>query len=426
MMVPRLDRGLPRRPLAALFPCFTVALSFLPHAGPAAADEVSLDLERPAASTPWVRYGGWPEADWSAFSTLANPASPAAPAPGGIEKVETPITGDPEKGAKLAFDRSRGGSCVACHVMGPQTPDLPGNVGPDLSLIGGGARPDEYLYNYIYDPRVYNPVSVMPPWGRHGVFTPEEIRDMVAFLKTLTTEKTFSDALDDPNSRPMPVEDRDNLDPTENPAAWALDTAIEVYARIGPSGESCASCHAEPESAFATWAAGMPRYEPRAGKVLGIEEFLTRHARATTGEDLAMQSADNLALAIYLRYLANGSPIDVDVSSEGARQAAARGEQLMQAKIGQLNFACVDCHAIGANRWIRGQWLGESRGQVPHFPTWRTSRSEIWDLRKRLQWCNVAIRANELAPDAPEYGDIELALTARNNGLPLNAPGIRH
>jgi sulfur-oxidizing protein SoxA len=38
----------------------------------------------------------------------------------------------------------------------------------------------------------------------------------------------------------------------------------------------------------------------------------------------------------------------------------------------------------------------------------------------------VAIRANELPPDAPEYGDLELALTVINQGLKVNAPGIRH
>lgn len=65
---------------------------------------------------------------------------------------------------------------------------------------------------------------------------------------------------------------------------------------------------------------------------------------------------------------------------------------LMRRKIGQLNFACVNCHTMAANKWVRGQWLTRPKGQVAHFPTYRTSRSEIWDLRKRFQWCNVAIR----------------------------------
>ena len=72
----------------------------------------------------------------------------------------------PANGAKLVADRNRGGSCLACHVMGPAGgADLPGNVGPDLSEIGNAGREDEWLFNYVYDARVYNPETVMPPWG---------------------------------------------------------------------------------------------------------------------------------------------------------------------------------------------------------------------------------------------------------------------
>ena len=97
-------------------------------------------------------------------NTLANVASP--PAPKEPRKLAGPITGDAANGAKLVADRNRGGSCLACHVMGQAgNADLPGNVGPDLSEIGNAGREDEWLFNYIYDARVYNPETVMPPWG---------------------------------------------------------------------------------------------------------------------------------------------------------------------------------------------------------------------------------------------------------------------
>ena len=43
-----------------------------------------------------------------------------------------------------------------------------------------------------------------------------------------------------------------------------------------------------------------------------------------------------------------------------------------------------------------------------------------------MQWCNVAIRANEMAPGAAEYAELELYIASLNNGKPLNVPGIRH
>ena len=172
----------------------------------------------------------------------------------------------------------------------------------------------------------------------------------------------------------------------------------------------------------------MPRYEPRLKRVLGVEEFITRHARATTGDEILMQSDDNTGLSIYLHNLANGALISPDLSSRPAKNAMKNGEALMKRKIGQLNMACIDCHTRErhANKWVRGQYLVESKGTTAHFPTWRTSRGDIWDIRKRFQWCNTSVRANELPPDASQYGDIELALAAINKGEKINSPGIRH
>jgi len=188
------------------------------------------------------------------------------------------------------------------------------------------------------------------------------------------------------------------------------------------------SCHANPEAELKTWAASMPYWEPRLHKVLGVEEFVTRHAKATTGQVFLMQSDENTALAVYLRYLANGTPIHLDQTSAEAREAYSRGMALTTRKIGQLNVSCADCHSPdkGGLKWVRGQWLGQLRGQLDHFPTWRTSQQSVWDIRKRFQWCNVAIGADDLPPDAKEYGDLEFYLAAQNDGLKLNVPGIRH
>jgi L-cysteine S-thiosulfotransferase len=392
--------------------------------------EAPLALDGAASTTPWTRYRDWPKPSWSKFNTLAKTdASPPAPKLGEVKKIAEEIKGDPAQGQKLAFDRSRGGGCLACHAMGPASAGAQvGNVAPDLSEIGNAGRTDEWFYNYIYDARVYNAETVMPPWGAHGFFKDEEIRHMVAFLKTLKTPVKYRTEVDNPEKRPVPKEDRDNLDAMVNPGMWAVDKAKALWSAKGPSGGACVACHASPETQFKTWAASMPKFEPRLKRVIGVEEFVFRHAKATTGHSWPMQSEENLAVAIDLRHLANGAEIRVDTTSPGAKEAAERGEKLMATKIGQLNFACFDCHtpAKGALKWIRGQWLGESKGQIPHFPTWRTSRLEIWDIRKRFQWCGVAIRADELPPDAAQYNDLELYLTSLNNGLKLNVPGIRH
>lgn len=387
--------------------------------------EAPLELKGDASVRPWKRYPGWPARDYSKYNTLGHLATP--PAPKGPRKLAGPITGDAANGAKLVADRTRGGSCLACHVMGPAGgANLPGNVAPDLSEIGNAGREDEWLFNQIYDARVFNPDTVMPPWGSHGFFTEAEIRDMVAFLKTLKAPAVFKTALDDPAKRPTPVEKRENLDPIENPGMWAVDKAEALWKQRGPSGFSCNTCHSDAKAQFKTWAASMPKWEPRLNKVLGVEEFVTRHAKATAGFNWLMETDENRAMSVYLHFLANGAPIDVDTESPAAKAAIARGVELSKRKVGQLNMACTDCHGIAANHWIRGQWMGEPKGQYDHFPTWRTSLLAIWDIRQRFQWCSVNIRGDELPPDAKEYGDLELYLASQNEGLKLSVPGIRH
>jgi sulfur-oxidizing protein SoxA len=402
---------------------FVVAVALAATATAVSAQPAPLQLDGSAAATPWKRYSDWNKTRWDNYNTLAEPKLTP---PHGGEIVVKELTGDAANGQKLAFDRSRGGGCLACHVMGPRTQALPGNVGPDLSEIGKAGRTDQWLFNYVFDARVQNPESVMPPWGKHGFYNEAEIRDMVAFLKTLKTPANFKDPLDDPERRPPPVEDRDALDAFVNPAAERIEVGVNLFKQPGPNGKTCVACHADPKTAFKQWAVHMPKWEPRLSKVLGAEEFIARHAKATTGADWLMQSTDNTDMSIYLHSLANGQEIKVDLSTPEARAAYERGVALSQLKIGQFNFSCIDCHQKSAGKWARGQWLGESKGQFDHFPLWRTSRNEIWDIRKRLQWCNVQVRANELPPDAVEYGEIELYLRKANEGLKLIAPNIRH
>ena len=82
--------------------------------------------------------------------------------------------------------------------------------------------------------------------------------------------------------------------------------------------------------------------------MLGVEEFIARHAKATTGADVLMETRDNVDLSIYLHNLANGAPIKVDLSSPDAKAAYERGVVLSQTKVGQFNFSCTGLPPAGA------------------------------------------------------------------------------
>ena len=134
----------------------------------------------------------------------------------------------------------------------------------------------------------------MPPWGKHGFYSEPEIRDIVAFLKTLKTPAKFADALEDPAKRPLPVEDRDALDLFVNPSAERIEAGEALYKKAGPNGKACIACHADPKTAFKRWAVTMPRWEKRLNKVLARREM---QIACELGRDHAVGDAIELAEA---------------------------------------------------------------------------------------------------------------------------------
>lgn len=380
---------------------------------------VALDTQSTVYRVPWKRPASWRQHDWTQFNTLADNSVPNKLS----VLLEIPkIKADVKKGRELVFSRKNGGTCVACHIV-PEA-KLAGNVGSDLRMLGENEYSDKYLFNYIYDARRFNPNTLMPPWGAHGLLSLEDITHIVAYLKTLNKSHEFNNPLDDPSQRP--IHQNKSLDLFENPALFYVSKGEALFKLQGKNGKACFDCHQTPEKTFKSWAAQMPKYAPSMEKFLGVEEFVARHALATTTEKYYFSSYKNLALTSYLRHLAHGTPMNVSIDDKNSKKTFEKGEQLIKQKIGQLNFSCSDCHQASAKRWIRGQYLLPLSNVLNHFPVYRTSRGEIWDIRKRIQWCNVSIRANPLPPDAPEYDAIELYLAIINKGKNLDAPSMRH
>jgi sulfur-oxidizing protein SoxX len=93
-----------------------------------------------------------------------------------------PLNGDAARGRAIAMDPARG-NCIACHALPGE--DWPGSVG--LLLLGykRQGHGNAYVYQQIYDRRVANPRTVMPPFGAFGVLSDQDIRDLVAYVQSL-------------------------------------------------------------------------------------------------------------------------------------------------------------------------------------------------------------------------------------------------
>ncbi|MDJ0892739.1 MAG: sulfur oxidation c-type cytochrome SoxX [Gammaproteobacteria bacterium] len=87
-----------------------------------------------------------------------------------------------EKGQKVAVNRKKG-NCLACHVMGDGA--LPGNIGPPLVAMKARFPDKAKLRDQIWDATKKNPHSMMPPFGKHGVLTEEEVDVVTEYIYTL-------------------------------------------------------------------------------------------------------------------------------------------------------------------------------------------------------------------------------------------------
>jgi L-cysteine S-thiosulfotransferase len=407
-------------------PDYSAVPRWTTHAAPEARGDIRTEADGRRVA---VRYAGWSTRDFGRFRTYAY--DDARPDPS-VQRVEPPpgLTGDPAQGRRLFLDRARG-PCTGCHLVPGDDVWPAGSVGPDLSTLGDRKLADAYLYQQLWDPRVTFPSTVMPPWGAQGVFTPRELVDLVAYLQTLHGPVVAEKDPDrDPFTRRKPLGFGDNLDPTNNPAVLRAEGAAALWSAAGPAGKSCADCHAGgPDTAMRGVAARYPRHVAAHGRVMALEDFLEMHGPETTGRPLPVESTPNVDLTMLIKMASNGLPVAVDTTSPPARAALARGQATFERRVGERNHSCADCHTPdrGANKFLGGRLLADvTAGLTRHFPTWRTSQNDAWDMRRRFQWCMTPLGANMLAADSIEYAELELYLTQFDNGKPMSVPGIRH
>ncbi len=94
---------------------------------------------------------------------------------------ENPPKDAATQGGCIVIDRAKG-NCNACH-------QVPGIVSGDIATKFENMAlrwPDKAkLRAQIFDPSQANPMTVMPPFGKNQILTPDEIDKVVEFILTL-------------------------------------------------------------------------------------------------------------------------------------------------------------------------------------------------------------------------------------------------
>jgi len=88
-------------------------------------------------------------------------------------------------GRALAHDQEKG-NCLACHRMPSDAgAETAANLGPPLENVKRRYPDRAQLRAQIWDARVKNPDTIMPPYGRHRILTEAEIDLVVDYIHGL-------------------------------------------------------------------------------------------------------------------------------------------------------------------------------------------------------------------------------------------------
>jgi len=116
-------------------------------------------------------------------SLLTAPVSLAqgAPKPAVCNDKANPPTDPAVVGGCVAIDRTKG-NCHSCHLIAGINY---GDIAPPLVSMKQRFPDKAKLRAQVWDATAVNPKTVMPPFGRHGILSEDEIDKVVEFLLTL-------------------------------------------------------------------------------------------------------------------------------------------------------------------------------------------------------------------------------------------------
>jgi sulfur-oxidizing protein SoxA len=209
-----------------------------------------------------------------------------------------------------------------------------------------------------------------------------------------------------------------------NPAMlWVRDGEAAWSRPAGAAKVSCASCHGDARASMRGVAARYPAFDAVAGRPLDlggrINACRVRHQQAPA---LGRESDELLALEAWVGFQSRGLAIapPADVRLDAWR---ARGERLYRTRMGQLDFACAECHDAHVGGKLAGSTIPPA---LPTgYPIYRLEWQGMGSFQRRLRGCVAGVRAEPFPPDSDEAIALEAYLVGRAAGLPVETPAVR-
>lgn len=209
-----------------------------------------------------------------------------------------------------------------------------------------------------------------------------------------------------------------------NPGMLVMSVGEAEWSKVaGKAGKSCASCHGDAKEMRGV-AATYPKYDPVTKKPLNLELRINAcRTRNMQADAYKFESPELLGITTYVKYQSRGMPINVKVDGEMA-PFLAKGKEFYYQRRGLLDLACKHCHEDGEGKNIRANLL--SQGHINGFPTYRLKWQKVGSLHRRLRGCNSQVRSEPYGFGSDEFVNLEVFLSWRSRGLPIETPSVRN
>ncbi|MGO1117085.1 sulfur oxidation c-type cytochrome SoxA [Rhodovibrionaceae bacterium A322] len=213
-------------------------------------------------------------------------------------------------------------------------------------------------------------------------------------------------------------------DDFDNPAYLWVERGEEAWSTVdGEAGKACESCHNDAEETMAGVRAAMPKWDEATQKPITLQQQINRcRTDQMKAESWKWDSDDMLGMAAFIGTHSRGMPLSPTVDGK-MEPWFKKGEEIYYTRYGQLDMACSNCHEDNYGNNIRADML--SQGQINGFPTYRLKWQKPGSIHRRFKGCMKSIRADGFKVGSDELIALELYVSWRGQGLPVETPAVR-
>jgi len=212
-------------------------------------------------------------------------------------------------------------------------------------------------------------------------------------------------------------------DDTANPGMlWVLDGEALWGRKAGEANRACADCHGDARESMKGVAARYPAFSPARGRPIDLEQRINMcRTERQKAPAFAPESKELIALAAYVGRQSRGMPISVSI--DRMVEFVEAGRNLFHRRQGQLNLSCSQCHDDNWGKLLAGNVVPQAH--PTGYPLYRLEWQAVGSLQRRLRNCMIGMRAEPYDYGAPEQVALELYLTWRARGMPVETPAVR-